>query len=71
MSLLVLYLLLTFAAAVLLAGRFLLSEKRTIAGIGVLVYWLCLLIGPVQWLAALDLAGSPAFLRVRPLFFWS
>lgn len=70
-SLLVLYLLLTFAAAVLLAGRFLLSEKRTIAGIGVLVYWLCLLIGPVQWLAALDLAGSPSFLRVRPLFFWS
>jgi hypothetical protein len=66
-----LFLLLTFATGALLAGRFLLPAKRTVAGIVVLVYWLCLLIGPVQWMAALDLGGLRSFLRVSDLFFWS
>lgn len=70
-SLFLLFLLLTFATGVLLMGRFLLPAKRTVAGIAVLVYWLCLLIGPVQWLAALDLGGLRSFLRVSHLFFWS
>jgi hypothetical protein len=70
-SLFLLFLLLTFATAVLLTQRFLLSAKRTVAGIALLVYWLCLLIAPVQWLAALDLAGLRSFLRVSHLFLWS
>jgi hypothetical protein len=70
-SLFLLFLLLTFATGVLLVGRFLLPAKRTVAGIAVLVYWLCALIGPVQWLAALELGGMRSFLRVSHLFFWS
>jgi hypothetical protein len=70
-SVFLLFLLLTFATSVLLVGRFLLPAKRTVAGIAVLVYWLCLLIGPVQLLAALDLGGLRSFLRVSYLFFWN
>jgi len=70
-SLFVLFLLLTFATGLLLLGRFLLPAKRAVAGIAGLVYWLCLLICPVQWLAALDLGGLRSFLRVSHLFIWS
>src|SRR5208283_2256923 len=71
LSLFLLFLLLTFTTGVLLVVRFLLPAKRTVAGIGVLVYWLCLMIGPVQLLAALDLGGLRSFLGVGHLFFWS
>lgn len=70
-SVFLLFLLVTLATAFLLVGRFLLSAKRTVAGIALLVYWLCLLIGPVQWLASLDLVGLRSFLDVSQLFFWS
>jgi hypothetical protein len=70
-SLFLLFLLLTFTTGVLLMGRFLMPAKRTVAGIAVLVYWLCLLSAPVQLLAALDLGGLRSFLRVSYLFFLS
>lgn len=71
--LLPLFLLLTFVTGVMLVGCFLLPAKRTVAGIAVLVYWLCLVICPVQWLAALDLGGVRPFPLVSHLFLflWS
>ena len=63
-------LLITFATSILLAGCFLLPAKRTVAGIGLLVFWLCALIVPVQWMALLDLAGLPSHLRLSHLLFW-
>src|ERR1017187_4004839 len=67
----IVFLLLTFGTSVLLAGCFLRPARPAVAGIGLLVFWLCTLIVPIQWLASLDLAGLTSHMRLGHLFFWN
>ena len=71
LPLFLLFLLLTFTTSVLLTKSLLLPARRTVAGIGLLVFWLCALIVPVQWLALLEILGLTSFLRVNQLLAWS
>jgi len=71
LPLLLLFLLLTFTTSVLLTKSLLPTARRTVAGIGLLVFWLCTLIVPVQCLALLEMLGLTSFLRVSQLLAWS
>jgi len=68
LAMLLLLLVLTFSSSVMLAERFARLAKATVAGIVVLIFWLCALVVPVQCLALLNLAGLSSSPRLSHLF---
>lgn len=68
--LVLLILLITFVTAALLAHRFIYPAKRGIIAMGVLVFWLCALIMPMQWAAFLNLIRLSSHIGLAQVVFW-